>query len=93
MNIKYKRRTPHKRDYNRDPFYQSKEWKAKRKEIVKRDEHLCQACKRLGRVTTGKYMTVDHIVPIKRGGNRLDSSNLQLLCKKCHDTKSATEKR
>jgi len=34
---------------------------------------------------------VDHIVPLNRGGKRLDSANLQSLCKSCHSRKTANE--
>ena len=34
---------------------------------------------------------VDHITPINNGGQKLDYSNLQALCNKCHNKKSASE--
>jgi len=30
------------------------------------------------------YATLDHIVPLCRGGSRRDSTNLRLLCARCH---------
>lgn len=33
---------------------------------------------------------VDHITPLTAGGTN-DESNLQALCKQCHDRKTATE--
>ena len=36
---------------------------------------------------------VDHIVPIRKGGARLDPDNLQPLCHSCHSSKTATEDR
>ena len=34
-------------------------------------------------------MDVDHIVPIRAGGGRLDQNNLQSLCHSCHSRKTA----
>lgn len=50
-----------------------------------RDNHLCQACLRLGRVTPANQ--VDHIIPrAKQGSDDLD--NLQALCEPCHKSKT-----
>jgi len=47
---------------------------------------LCEVC--------GRPMDhVDHIVPLRDGGERLDPDNLQSLCKPCHDKKTAEETR
>ncbi|MDQ3583071.1 MAG: HNH endonuclease [Pseudomonadota bacterium] len=34
---------------------------------------------------------VDHIQPIRQGGNRAARDNLQALCGSCHSRKSASE--
>jgi 5-methylcytosine-specific restriction protein A len=34
---------------------------------------------------------VDHIIPIRNGGARLDLTNLQSLCKPCHSQKTIKE--
>jgi len=44
---------------------------------------VCERCDEHGR-TTGAAM-VHHIQPISRGGDRLRMSNLQALCRPCHD--------
>lgn len=36
---------------------------------------------------------VDHIIPIRDGGERLDENNLQSLCRRCHDVKTAEDVR
>lgn len=46
---------------------------------------LCVACERMGFVT--QAAEVDHIVPLFKGGKD-DSTNLQSLCKPCHDRKT-----
>jgi 5-methylcytosine-specific restriction endonuclease McrA len=35
--------------------------------------------------------TVDHIVPLARGGPAYDRANLQVLCIRCHRWKTARE--
>lgn len=34
---------------------------------------------------------VDHIVPVKQGGERFEGANLQSLCVPCHNAKTASE--
>jgi 5-methylcytosine-specific restriction endonuclease McrA len=46
-------------------------------------------CLKEGRYTTATI--VDHIVPIRQGGARLDINNLQSLCHSCHTIKSNEE--
>jgi len=64
------------------------QWDKLRQRILSRDNHLCQECLRGGKVTAGNQ--VDHITPkAKRGTD--DESNLQCLCKPCHDAKTERE--
>jgi 5-methylcytosine-specific restriction protein A len=53
--------------------------------VVLREEPVCRKCQR------ALSREVDHIVPIAAGGERLERSNLQGLCKPCHSRKTATE--
>lgn len=50
---------------------------------------LCVHCAKKGDVTPADV--VDHIKPIKKGGAKLDESNLQGLCHKCHNRKTYYE--
>ena len=50
---------------------------------------LCRRCAAQGRVTAADL--VDHIVPIADGGAVLDEENLQSLCRRCHDAKTAED--
>jgi len=34
---------------------------------------------------------VDHIIPVKAGGDPFDSGNLQSMCQSCHNTKTGQE--
>ncbi len=69
-------------------FYKSTKWKHKRANTLRRDEYLCQECKRYGKSTPAA--TVHHIIPlawclIYDLCLALASINLVSLCKQCHD--------
>ena len=53
------------------------------------NEPLCRLCAAQGRVTAADL--VDHILPIADGGAVLDEDNLQSLCRRCHDAKTAED--
>lgn len=63
-------------------------WRKLRIVVMNRDAGLCQPCKAGGRLTTGNI--VDHIKPKTEGGTD-DMGNLQTICKRCHDLKTAGE--
>lgn len=66
-------------------FYWSKEWRAKRKEILKRDNNECQRCKAKGKVTVTN-LEVHHIKHIDTHPLlALTSSNLITVCISCHN--------
>ncbi len=67
-----------------EAFYHSTAWRKTRKFIIARD-CVCQMCKGQGR-------EVDHIIPIRLGGSKLDVKNLQYLCSRCHRKKTKNEK-
>lgn len=52
---------------------------------------LCDACSAAGVVTLATV--ADHRMPIKRGGERMEPENLQSLCRRCHNRKTAAEAR
>lgn len=65
-------------------FYKSKEWKRKRKEILRRDNYECQRCKREGGFS--KATTVHHIKHLDEHPElALVDSNLESLCSTCHN--------
>lgn len=64
-------------------------WISRRKELLSR-EPLCRVCVQLGYQTPATM--VDHIIPRSQGGGH-DESNLQPICKSCHDAKTGREKR
>ena len=73
-----------------DTFYSSSAWRRLRKIIIQL-EPLCRWCNEEGKVVPAQM--VDHIIPIKQGGEKLDRANLQPLCNRCHAQKSAWDKR
>lgn len=64
------------------------DWQQRRLRILQRDKYQCQLCKPKGWLTAARH--VDHIVAKADGGSD-DDSNLQSLCKPCHDAKTEAE--
>jgi 5-methylcytosine-specific restriction protein A len=69
--------------YERNKFYQTTQWR-KLRGIHIRQQPLCVVCNNVGHV-------VDHIVPIRLGGEPFDMANLQTMCHRCHNIKSGKE--
>ena len=57
-----------------------KDWQRRRQAVIRRDGGRCRRCGALAR-------EVDHVVP----GDDHTLANLQLLCRRCHGTKSGHE--
>lgn len=100
-------RTPLERDQpsRQDPkraIYASAAWRQLRVAVVHRDNGLCQICLKAGKTTpvvlgakrgTSQRMAiVDHIIPAVTADDVLcDMSNLQTLCPKCANSKTASQ--
>jgi 5-methylcytosine-specific restriction enzyme A len=69
-----------------DGFYQSAAWKKVRRVYIKNNP-LCASC-----YLPTPASVVDHITPIRLGGDKLNFSNLQALCVPCHAKKSGSER-
>lgn len=69
-------------------FYNSSSWR-KYSKLFRADNPLCIQCSKEGRTTASEV--VDHITPINLGGSRFSEDNLQALCHRCHNSKSAKE--
>jgi 5-methylcytosine-specific restriction protein A len=92
VNIKrgYKpERIAFERDNDNIEFYNSWPWRKAAKKFKDKNP-LCVQCDKNGIVTTVKV--VDHIIPINKGGERLNEQNFQSLCESCHNKKSSLEK-
>ncbi|MBZ7939675.1 MULTISPECIES: HNH endonuclease [Campylobacter] len=72
-----------KRNKESAKFYNSSEWRKLRTIFINKNP-FCFNCGKLAKI-------VDHIIPIKQGGNRLNQDNLQSLCIKCHNEKTKKE--
>lgn len=73
---------------DRARFYRSRQWRAKRQEILKRDNYECLHCKRDGRVTTinDAVLEIDHIQELEKAPElALTDDNLRTLCRDCHN--------
>lgn len=71
-------------------------WDRLRKTVMERDKWLCQVCAKAGRTTSAK--AVDHITSKAKAATmrwtqeQIDAeSNLQAICKPCHDVKTEQE--
>jgi 5-methylcytosine-specific restriction endonuclease McrA len=69
-------------------FYQSREWRKLRVDVIEEQKGRCQMCGRSYKIH-GVTIHVDHIVPISIDwSRRLDKTNLQVLCEDCNLGKS-----
>lgn len=69
---------------NAEKFYKSNAWMKKRIHILKRDQYICQECKKYGRRV--EATTVHHIKAREDYPElSLKDVNLISLCYKCHN--------
>ncbi len=82
--IKHKYYDKYKRDERSRTFYKSREWKQARQVILQRDNHLCQVCLKVNKITPADM--VHHIIELKDDWEkRLNEDNLVSLCNACHN--------
>lgn len=64
------------------------DWQRLREQVIAREPwcHNPQCMHEVG--TPPNPLTVDHVVPLARGGTN-DLANLQVLCKRCNSAKGA----
>lgn len=55
--------------------------------MIRRERPICEHC------GVAPSRMVDHIVPLRAGGARLEIENLQALCLPCHAAKTRSERR
>tara|TARA_Y100001938_G_scaffold95994_1_gene131405 strand:+ start:594 stop:926 length:333 start_codon:yes stop_codon:yes gene_type:complete len=82
--------TPWSNNKEINKFYKSTPWRNIRLIVLKR-QPLCVSCQKKGEIKTANV--VDHILPIRLGGKKLELTNLQSLCVSCHNSKSSKEKK
>ena len=81
---KPKRQTWKGNEHEDASFYNSRAWRRLRAWTLA-GEPMCRSCNKVATV-------VDHILPIRLGGERMDPNNLQPLCASCHNKKSRSER-
>ncbi len=63
-------------------FYQSREWRRKRKQIFNRSFGLCERCGNVGEIVHHKiYLTRRNIDDMEIA---LGDDNLEVVCRECH---------
>lgn len=66
-------------------FYNTTAWKKIRKQVLLRDDYLCQHCLAKG-IVNDKDLIVHHKIELKRDwSKRLDMENLEAVCVSCHN--------
>ena len=55
--------------------------------MIRRERPICEHC------GVAPSRMVDHIVPLRAGGARLEVENLQALCLPCHASKTRSERK
>jgi len=71
------------RKTEQDKRYWTYKWKKARAAFI-RHNPTCKICNEFAEV-------VDHILPVRHGGEFWDIQNWQALCRRCHDSKSGRE--
>ncbi|MGH7641887.1 MAG: HNH endonuclease [Candidatus Dormibacteria bacterium] len=56
-----------------------------RRNLLLRDEHCCQYC---GLHAAPAELTIDHVIPVSRGGNPSSWENQVVACKRCNSRKA-----
>jgi 5-methylcytosine-specific restriction endonuclease McrA len=67
-------------DPEREKQYNSKAYKDARRAVLRRDGGYCMYCGKPGN-------TVDHIIPLNKGGAVADVENMVTACKPCNSSK------
>ena len=84
--------TPKKRyshhEVNGKRIYGTYRWR-KLSQRLRNERPLCERCLTLG--LTNDAVLVDHRHELKDGGDPWDESNLECLCRACHNNKTARE--
>ena len=58
---------------------------SRRDKVILRDNKICYIC---NRTLSDKEITIDHVIPISKGGSS-DVKNLKCCCKLCNELKGS----
>ena len=86
----YKRKKPkaEREHKHKEPRYHTTRWRELRLSVLQASP-LCVHCEEVGVITLAQM--VDHVKPVRLGGEFWNVSNLQPLCNSCHAVKSGKE--
>jgi 5-methylcytosine-specific restriction protein A len=68
-----------------EEFNRNNTWFFVRQDVLRRDKWKCSIC---GKRFRKSLLDVDHIIPVRMGGQLFDKDNLRTLCKECHKAKT-----
>jgi len=86
LNPKTRRARDHRQSASRRGY--DRTWRKVAQNKLGKDP-LCEHCLEFGKTIAAQLP--DHIVPLDKGGKRLDETNLQSLCRTCHSYKTSRE--
>ena len=86
---KGKPKRPYQKGAYIEPRYNTTRWRRVREQVLQGNP-LCVNCQTLGLLTVAQM--VDHIEPVRLGGEFWAMDNLQPLCNSCHGVKSQSER-
>ena len=66
-------------------IHHGKAWKRLRAAALARDGRRCRRCGKAG------ILEVDHVRPVRAGGDPFELGNVQTLCRGCHIAKTRAE--
>lgn len=73
-----------------DRFYLSPEWRALAERLKRERGYICDdPGHRGGRSAVPSDLIADHVVERRDGGADLDESNVRIICRACHNRKTA----
>ena len=67
----------------RREVYSRPRWRRLRKRVIYEQGYVCAGCREQGRI--GPAEICHHRRPMKQGGDPWERSNLEAVCRKCHE--------
>ncbi|MEM4267245.1 MAG: HNH endonuclease signature motif containing protein [Candidatus Woesearchaeota archaeon] len=84
-----KKRRVYCSDHCMNAYVKNNYWFFVRRDVLRRDKFRCSIC---GERKSKSLLDVDHIIPVRLGGQVFDKQNLRTLCKECHKAKSRLDR-
>ena len=80
--------SPTRSSYYQNKLYSTRAWRKYRAAYLSENGGICNSC---NNIYPDSKLHLDHVKPIRDGGSVYKSSNLQILCVKCHGAKTVRE--